>query len=298
MKKHKKTTKRRVKKEFNKKLFVFIFLIIAIFGFMLYSSSSKKDNLLSSSTPTPTLSPYTFLAEVSYIPDYKGKKALYIQAEEGSFATNYPGESKLIFEDINQLAEREIDQNLLKGAIRLFNRPSIDGEIISFAVEGNNMYFSTYNPGYQGGERTTSIYKMDLSTKKPKLLWTNWLDSTRYQARNYIKSQNLADIKGYVEIMKVEGNYMMLTMYGCAQCETGEAGRLFINLNNMKEKIISGGVNGNINMNVKEGKITYQELKETKIKCDEIHYERGFECEGGMTEGVEPSGDILSEPLP
>lgn len=293
MKKHKKTTKRRVKKEFNKKLFVFIFLAIAIFGFILFTRSSQKEllpNLLSSTTPTPTLDSYVSNSKVSYLPDYKGKKALLVTASGGSYEIYDPNKARLIFEsnpESNDSGDYNIDQNLIKNPIELINKPIINGEIISFIVNGENIYFSTLNTGSQGGGSSTSLYKLNLNTKKPELLWTNWLDSTRYDRS-----------EGAAEIEDIDGDYILISMHGCTGCDGGEAGKLIINLKNMKEKYIRTFMIDNVKLNVREGKITYQKMYPTKIKCEEVHYERGWDCEGGMTTVDQASGEVLSVPLP
>lgn len=234
-------------------------------------------------SPTLTPDPEVYYAIVDYVPNINGKKALVIEntMHDPYYAFSSPAEKHALLDGGEEPYIHDIDEKLIVNPIRLFeNTHEIAGEIISFRTNGENIYFSTYNGSGSTFPRTTSIYEMNLKTKELKRIWSNDLASEKYK-----------DAHGAGFIEDVSGDYVLLKMFSCTQCEGAEVGKLIINTKTKKEKYLY--LAGNLKMDITSQSFTYQIKYPTEVDCV-----KSYICPDGKMMDYLPSGEIITEPLP
>ncbi len=265
---------------------ILVLVLILLVNLFLFHRLDRLNNpkIYPQGKANPTLTDReTFqsaIADVYYVPDYEGENALLIQNSfKGRYVFASPGETRFLLPD--NLRKIEFDPGLVKNKVQIMKEDPLGGEIISFKVLGDNLYFTTYRSN-ELEPRSTSLYQLNLKTNQKKLIWKNILDSEKY-----------LDAHGAVYIESISLPYVAMKKTNCTQCEGSFAGVLVLNMDTKKEIYLQRA--GNVVFDLKDKGFNYQSFMPKDIPC-----EGGVNpfCPNGTARVYEPAGDFFFERLP
>jgi hypothetical protein len=120
---------------------------------------------------------------------------------------------------------------------------------------------------------------------------------TRLWANSISKMNNFyPGYYGSAKISQVQGGYLVVQVAPCYGCSPGGPSLVLVLNSATRAERVLGPV-GNVNLDLDQNRVTYQEFVENKIPCD-----GGENCvaadDGSYTIDYVPDGEILSADLP
>jgi hypothetical protein len=194
---------------------------------------------------------------------------------------------------------------LMDGSIRLSNsrisriprHSSIQQDPIeylpsfSFDPERKRFYFSVVIEPEVNGVRVlvAAIYQLIPDAPGYTRLWANSIGKMNNFYPGYY---------GSAKISQVKGGYLVVQVVPCYGCSPGGPSLvLVLNSATRAERVL--GTIGNVNLDLDQNRVTYQQLVEKKVPCGTNGGEGCFsDSDGDYMFDYVPDGDILSADLP
>jgi len=152
------------------------------------------------------------------------------------------------------------------------------------ASPSNNFVYLLLNSSAEVGlTPEVALYRVDLGDLSTQKMWTStFANGTRER-------------EGVVRIDDVVGDkYIVLTVYSCFECEGGIEGELIVNAESGFEKYIADVFELSVDLDSET--LSYLKLQLVKADCDSNN--NPWCSEDGTVEVKQPSGEVVTEPLP
>lgn len=161
----------------------------------------------------------------------------------------------------------------------------------SFDPEREHFYFSVVlMPEVNGVQiAVAAIYQLTPDAPGYTRLWANSIDKRNNFYPGYY---------GSASISQVNGGYLVVQVVPCYGCSPGGPNLvLVLNSATRAERVL--GTVGNVNLDLDQNRVTYQQLVEKKVPCGSNGGESCFsDPDGDYMINYVPGGDVLSADLP